>query len=338
MAYDAARATASTSPSTFNPTTTISVIDTLDPTAKPRVIKLPGTRRAQRRGRPDPGRRRLPSTSRSTSPARWCGSTRTRASVVHGGPAGWPSRRRCASAPAPGWDADSLYVTSFRGTVTSLRASTRGSDRCAVRVTRSGRAPPGRARARRPRRCRRPRGTRRGCARCWRGTPAGCAGRSVSSCRSCSIRRLVRQQCAQFRNSACARSSTRRRSPPGEITYALWRDGQAAEVADVLADGERAVDVLAGQGARLEAVVLRDQRLRLHLEGRLVVGGPPVVEVAVAVVLRALVVEAVADLVADDRADAAVVLGRVGVGREERRLQDRRPGSRSRWCRGCSRR
>ena len=41
-----------------------------------------------------------------------------------------------------------------------------------------------------------------------------------------------------------------------------------------------------------------------------------------AVVLRALVVEAVADLVADDRADAAVVLGRLGVRREERLLQD----------------
>ena len=62
--------------------------------------------------------------------------------------------------------------------------------------------------------------------------------------------------------------------------------------------------------------------LRLHLEGGPVVGGPPVVEVAVAVVLRALVVEAVTDLVADDRADAAVVLGRVGVGVEERLLQD----------------
>src|SRR4051794_21082849 len=91
----------------------------------------------------------------------------------------------------------------------------------------------------------------------------------------------------------------------------LVPDRQAAEVANVLPDGERAVDVLAGQGARLEAVVLLDQRLRLHLEGRLVGGGPPVVEVARAVVLRALVVEAVPDLVADDRADAAVVLRRV---------------------------
>ena len=48
------------------------------------------------------------------------------------------------------------------------------------------------------------------------------------------------------------------------------------------------------------------------------------VEPARAVVLRALVVEAVADLVADDRPDPAVVPGVVGVGVEERRLEDRR--------------
>jgi hypothetical protein len=53
-----------------------------------------------------------------------------------------------------------------------------------------------------------------------------------------------------------------------------------------------------------------------------VLRGPPVAQHAVAVGLAALVVEAVADLVADDAADAAVVDGRVGVGIEERRLQD----------------
>ncbi len=87
-------------------------------------------------------------------------------------------------------------------------------------------------------------------------------------------------------------------------------------------DGQRAVDVLVRERARREAVVLLDQGLRLHLEGGLVVAGPPVVEVAGAVVLGALVVEAVPDLVADDRADAAVVLGRVGVDAEERLLED----------------
>ena len=102
----------------------------------------------------------------------------------------------------------------------------------------------------------------------------------------------------------------------------LVGDRQPAQVADVLPDGERAVDVLAGQRAWLEGVVLRDEGLGLHLEGGLVVGGPPVVEVAGAVVLRPLVVEAVADLVADHGADPAVVLGRVGVRGEERLLQD----------------
>ena len=48
------------------------------------------------------------------------------------------------------------------------------------------------------------------------------------------------------------------------------------------------------------------------------------VSAAVTVVLRALVVEAVADLVADHRADAAVVDRVVGRRIEERRLQDRR--------------
>ena len=50
--------------------------------------------------------------------------------------------------------------------------------------------------------------------------------------------------------------------------------------------------------------------------------GPPVDHRPGAVVLRALVVEAVADLVADDGADRAVVDRVVGVGMEERRLED----------------
>ena len=44
-------------------------------------------------------------------------------------------------------------------------------------ATRSGPAARGQARARRTRSFRRHCGTRRGCARCWRGTPVGCAGR-----------------------------------------------------------------------------------------------------------------------------------------------------------------
>ena len=66
--------------------------------------------------------------------------------------------------------------------------------------------------------------------------------------------------------------------------------------------------------------------------------GPPVAQVAVAVVLRALVVEAVADLVPDDGADAAVVDGVVGVDVEERRLEDRGREDDLVEARGCSRR
>ena len=74
---------------------------------------------------------------------------------------------------------------------------------------------------------------------------------------------------------------------------------------------------------RHELLVLGDQRLCARTEFGAVAVGPPVDEVAVAVVLGALVVEAVADLVADHRADAAVVGGVVGFGVEERRLQNR---------------
>ena len=90
-----------------------------------------------------------------------------------------------------------------------------------------------------------------------------------------------------------------------------------------------AVDVQAGQ--RLVGVVLRAERRGLAPRrpcGRRRVH--QLLQLAVAVVLRALVVEAVADLVADHRADAAVVDRVVGVRIEERRLQDARPGTRSR--------
>ena len=70
-------------------------------------------------------------------------------------------------------------------------------------------------------------------------------------------------------------------------------------------------------------VVLLDQSLCAKTEFGAVVIGPPVDQLAVAVVLGALVVEAVADLVADHRPDAAVVGRVVGLGVEERRLQDR---------------
>ena len=79
-----------------------------------------------------------------------------------------------------------------------------------------------------------------------------------------------------------------------------------------------------GEVARHVGVVLLDQCGRAGGELAPVFVCPPVDEMAVAVVLGALIVEAVADLVADHRADTPVVGGVVGVGVEERWLQDRR--------------
>ena len=98
-------------------------------------------------------------------------------------------------------------------------------------------------------------------------------------------------------------------------------DRQSAQVGNVLAERELAVDVLAGQ--RFVGVELFDEDGRASLEGLLVLVGPPVGVVADGVELAALIVEAVAGFVADDAADTAVVDRIVGLGIEERRLQDR---------------
>jgi hypothetical protein len=72
----------------------------------------------------------------------------------------------------------------------------------------------------------------------------------------------------------------------------------------------------------LKLVVLIDNALDLLLKDGPRRVGPPVVQRARVVVLRALVVDAVALLVASDHADAAKV-GRIGVKLgEERRLED----------------
>ncbi len=149
----------------------------------------------------------------------------------------------------------------------------------------------------------------------------------MASRRSSSASRyLVRQTCAQpmkKRWSPVRPSRTGASAPSSDERIRLVGDRQAAEVADVLADGQRTVDVLAGKLLRLEPVVLGDQLRGAGLELLAVGLGPPVVHVAVAVVLRSLVVEAVADLVADHGADAAVVHRVVGLHVEERRLKDR---------------
>ena len=98
-------------------------------------------------------------------------------------------------------------------------------------------------------------------------------------------------------------------------------DGQAGEIGDILAEGQRALDVVAGQ--RLVGVILGDELRGQRIEARRVLRSPPFVKRAVLVVAAALIVEMVADLVADDGADAAIIDRRVGIGIEEGRLQDR---------------
>ena len=77
------------------------------------------------------------------------------------------------------------------------------------------------------------------------------------------------------------------------------------------------------EDGRGECVVLLDEGVRALFEGGAVLIRPPVRQVSLPVVARALVVEAVPDLVADDRADRAEVHRVVGLGVEERRLKDR---------------
>ena len=119
-------------------------------------------------------------------------------------------------------------------------------------------------------------------------------------------------------------------------TIAVERGGNARHVGDVLGERQLAVHVQAGQ--RLVGVVLRRQPVGGGAEVREVLRRPPVEEAPPRVELAALVVEAVADLVADHRADRAVVLGRVGVRVEERRVQDRRGESSARSAAAGSRR
>ena len=72
----------------------------------------------------------------------------------------------------------------------------------------------------------------------------------------------------------------------------------------------------------LEAFVLGPQPFGPGVEALGILGRPPVLQDPVAVGLAALVVEAVADLVADDAADAAIVHRHVRLRVEEGRLQD----------------
>src|SRR6185295_17075182 len=97
---------------------------------------------------------------------------------------------------------------------------------------------------------------------------------------------------------------------------------ETTEIADVLAHREIAVHACAFE--RAVGCVESAELLRRLEESGVGLGRPPVAHLSGAVELAAFVVEAVTDLMADDRADRAVVDRRIGVRIEERRLQDAR--------------
>ena len=100
-------------------------------------------------------------------------------------------------------------------------------------------------------------------------------------------------------------------------------DSEAAEVADVLTEGQLTVDGVLRRFWRDECPVLFNQVLGAGFEGVAVVFGPPVGEGSVAVEAGALVVKAVPDFVADHRADRTEVGCVIAVEVEERWPQDR---------------
>lgn len=117
MAYDAALGVVYIA-STFNPATTISVVDLAAPTAAPRVIRLPG-----------PGPLNAADDLTLGADGYLYVALNVAGRVVRVDPAtgasctiarGLPLSSSLRFGSGPGWDPQSLYVTSFRGTVTRL--------------------------------------------------------------------------------------------------------------------------------------------------------------------------------------------------------------------------
>src|SRR3989440_2129401 len=106
------------------------------------------------------------------------------------------------------------------------------------------------------------------------------------------------------------------RAPPGVV-----RDRQAGDVGDVLAQRLFAVDGDVREGP--VSVELGDQTRARRLEVREVALGPPVLQPPAGVEQRTLIVETVADLVADDGAGGAVIHDGLPLRVEVRRLQHR---------------
>ena len=96
----------------------------------------------------------------------------------------------------------------------------------------------------------------------------------------------------------------------------------AAQIADVFTQRQLAAQAGLALVQRAERIVLRGQ-LRGQRVERLAIGRrPPVAQRAGSIVLRALIVEPMADLVADDCADRAVIDRRIGLGVEKGRLEN----------------
>ena len=97
-------------------------------------------------------------------------------------------------------------------------------------------------------------------------------------------------------------------------------DANSAVVGGILAESQPAVEVDAGYG--LKAVVLIDFAIEALLEGGAIGVGPPGIDVAMAIVLATLVIEAVRHLVADAHTDCAEVDRGILSEIVEGRLQD----------------
>src|SRR5215472_16875413 len=100
------------------------------------------------------------------------------------------------------------------------------------------------------------------------------------------------------------------------------RDLRARQVADALAETQPAVvvDVWLNE----ISIKLAHYAGCLFLESLLIVGGPPVVETALSIELRPLIVKAMADLVPDHDSYGAIVDGVCGIHVESRRLKNAR--------------
>src|SRR5215210_4346676 len=86
-------------------------------------------------------------------------------------------------------------------------------------------------------------------------------------------------------------------------------DLDAPKISDVLGEGHLAVDVHTGRD--FDPPILIDEPVVKGLKTSMVLAAPPVHQIAVAVELRPLRVEAVGDLVADDEANGPEVGRRV---------------------------